>query len=313
MATNSFYDIAVETIVNRSGRSSQAQRKLIDSLTEEAPILLTMPMEEATHAYHSVFERLVSVTGPDIVDLDSALPIIDSQTEVGQTNLSKIGGQIFAGKDKVAYFGNLETYLSKKVPPALRKAGMDMEQNIYYNRLLAAAIKYDNIIRATGEPSEGGGYSSIVAVTWTPGEIIGLYSPLDYGNGKVFKTGMVYGGNLCENSHGVLGYKSYLETLLGILIENPKRIGAIVNIGNTLPTSHMIGDLLDSVRSNGSTVLYCHRRMMRWIADEYAKRTHTHEYVLQDRKLTTLTFNEVPFMASFNIQFGTEPLVPIPS
>lgn len=304
MPNNSFYEIAVEA-VGKGKKSADSQKKLIDALTEEAPILQSMPMEESTHDYHHVYEELVKVTAPDIVDLDAPLPIIDSETQVGRTSLTKIGGKIFAGQDQIKPFEGLQRYLDKRVPPSLRQAGMDMEYNLYYNRFLAAALRLGNVQSATENPS-GNVYSSLVAVTWAPGEVTGLYSPLDYGDGKVFQTGMLYGGNLCENEDGVQGYKAYVQTMLGVLLENPKRIGAIVNIGNTPPSDLMIGELLDSVRSNGSTRLYCHRRLMRRIGNEYAKLTSKHEFVMLDKTMSTLSFNEVPFVGSFNVQYGTE-------
>jgi hypothetical protein len=139
----------------------------------------------------------------------------------------------------------------------------------------------------------------------------GLYSPLAYGDGKVFNLEMLYGGDLCEDNQGVQGYKGYVQTMLGVLLENKKLIGAIVNIQDTLPPSRQIGDLLDSVRANGSTRLYCHRRIMRWVGDEYGKQVSRHEFVMLDRKLTTLSFNEVPFVSTFNTQFGTEGAIPV--
>ena len=301
---NSFYEIAIEK--TSKGKEANAQKKLIDAFTEEAPIYATMPMEEATHDYHHVFESLVTATGPDIVDLDAPLPLIDSETQVGQTSLSKLGGRIFAGRDKVMPFGGLANYLNKKVPPCLRETGMSLERNLYYNRFLAAAVRFGNCQSATESPTDDEGYYSLVAVTWTPGEVSGLYSPLAYGNGKVFEMGMLYGGNICEDARGVEGYKASVRTMLGVLLENPKRVGAIVNIGKDLPSEDMIGDMLDSVRANGSTRLYCHRKLMRRIGTQYSHLVSRNDFVMLDRKMITLSFNEVPFIASFNLLDGTE-------
>ena len=175
---DSFYEIAVGLAANAGVRAS-AQKTLIDSLTETSPILASIPVEKANRSNANIFERLVSTDVVGIVDLDAPLPEMNSQGQLDHVNLSKFGGKVIIPCDKATELGGRDAYLGQKLPPIMRASGNSAERSIYYNNMLAAAIKYKNVQSATASPS-GNNYCSIVAVTWTTGETTGLLSPLPY-------------------------------------------------------------------------------------------------------------------------------------
>ena len=82
-AKDSFYDIAVQA-ADLNPATAAAQRKLIDNVTSESPILAGIPFEQASHLYHNVFERMTDVDGIDVIDFDGPLPEIGSNTQLDQ-------------------------------------------------------------------------------------------------------------------------------------------------------------------------------------------------------------------------------------
>ena len=93
MATDTLRDIAIE--------KAPTQEVLIDLLTEESPFLDRLPMEAASDGNINKFEKITDITSAQVVELDEALPVVNSNTEIDQTTISRIGGIIHAPKNKV--------------------------------------------------------------------------------------------------------------------------------------------------------------------------------------------------------------------
>ena len=263
MFKDSFYDIAVGLTANAGVRAS-AQKTLIDSLTETSPILSSIPVEKANRSNANIFERLVSTDVVGIVDLDAPLPEMNSQGQLDHVNLSKFGGKVIIPCDKATELGGRDAYLGQKLPPIMRASCNSAERSIYYNNMLAAAIKYKNVQSATASPS-GNNYCSIVAVTWTTGETTGLLSPLPYevgtdNAGLLFNTKWYNGGSVYEHPvtrQNVWG--AYVEGKLGVQLANERSVAAIVNIGKNFDMDDLtlkISEMLLKCRANARTTIY---------------------------------------------------------
>lgn len=301
---NAFREIAIQNAVK--------QTVLIDSLLEESPILAGMPMEASTHGLSNVFEKVTNVTGAGMVDLDAPLGTMDATTEVAQKDLSIIGGQMFVGEDKAKKFGSAMAYFDKKLPLALKQTGQDIEASIIYNSLRAFTID-------EGKAESAGGSSninySILAVTWTRGEVTGLYDAEGFGKGKVFDITPINNGALYENSQGILGYGVRVKSYMGIQLANSRYVSSVVNIDldSATPkpvTDKMMDNLLLKCRVNTSTVLYMHPRVL----------THLYTYKadklmmnIGDRNVdrTMAYWNGIPIVTSYNFLDALESNVTI--
>lgn len=255
MATqDTFYELAQLNAVKQS--------KMIDDVTNEAPILKMMPMEPTSDGLKNVYEKLVSVDAAEAVDFDEALVEINADDKLEEVSLSKFGGKMTIGEDKAIQMGGVGTYFSRKLPAILRRTGEKIEKSIIYNNLRASAILNSNAVSAGGSGSVN---FSILAVKWVPGETMGLYDEAGLGRGEVFDIMPLNNGSLHDIGNGVYGYGQRLATYFGIQLGNDRNVGAIVNIDPaealdvSMVTEEQIDDLLLSVRANpANTFLYMH-------------------------------------------------------
>lgn len=308
MAVKNIYrDIALQ--------EAKAQSVMIDQFLEEAPIVAMMPMEASTHGLSNLFEEVSSVTGAGMVDIDDELPTVDAQTELKQTDLSILGGTMFVGEDKAKKLGGAAAYFAKKEALILRKTGEDVEKAIIYNNIRAYSI-------TEGKAESAGGSSninySILAVTWTPGEITGLYDPNGFGNGKVFDIMPINGGAVYEkliNGKNILGYGVRLKSYLGIQLANKRYVSSIVNIDLDSgtpkpPTERMMDNVLLQARANSSTVLYMHPRVLTELFNYKASRL---QMVVNNNDVnrTVAYWNGTPIVTSYNFLDALEANVTI--
>jgi len=300
---NAFREIAIEKAVK--------QTVLIDSLLEESPILAGMPMEPSTHGLSNVFEKITSVKGAGMVDFDAPLGSLDATTELEQRDLSIIGGEMFVGEDKAKKFGGASTYFDKKLPVILKNTGQQIEQAIIYNNLRAFAIEEG---KAESVGGSGNVNYSILAVTWTKGEITGLYDPEGFGNGKVFDMTPINGGNLYKDTaSGILGYGMRIKSYMGVQLANKRYISSLVNIDldsatPKIPTEKMMDNLLLNCRANSSTVIYMHPRVLTELYDYKAARL---QMSVGDRNVDRVIayWNGTPIVTSYNFLNALEPKV----
>lgn len=306
---NVFREIAIE--------QATKQTTLVNNLLEEAPIVGAMPSEPATHGLHNVYEEITSVTGASQVDVDGELGDVDATTELKQTDLSILGGVIFVGEDKARKFGGAAAYFGKKMPLILRKTGEDLEKAVIYNNLRAYAIAQSKASSAGGS---GSANYSILAVTWTPGELTGLYDPNGLGNGTMFDIEALNGGDLYERtmtvdgvSKKIVGYGARVKSYLGIQLANPRYISTLVNIDldNATPkppTAAMMDKLLLDCRQNTSTVLYMHPRVLTYLYTYKDARLQMNT-AQNDVNRVVAFWNGTPIISSYNFTNGTEATV----
>jgi hypothetical protein len=296
---NAFREIAIENAAKQS--------VLIDSLLEESPILAGMPMEASTHGLSNVFEKITATTGAGMVDFDAPLGSMDATTELAQNDLSIIGGEMFVGEDKARKFGSATSYFDKKLPIALKQTGMDIEASILYNNLRAFTIENSKAVSAGGSSDTN---YSIVAVTWTRGEVTGLYDAEGFGNGKVFDIQPINGGNLYKNSDGILGYGIRAKSYMGVQLANKRYLSSVVNIDldSATPspiTDVMMDDLLLKCRYNSSTKLYMHPRVLSYL-QKYKGDKIQMSVSETDINRVVMRWNGIEIVTSYNFKDATE-------
>lgn len=256
----------VDTFREVAIAQAPVQEVLIDAVTEEAPILASIPMEETSNGWQNVYERISSVDGAQLVSLDEALPSIDVISETSYVEISKIGGKIEVGVDKASKFGGASAYFAKQLPTVLRETGAKTEQSLLYNNIRVFAKSNDKLFNALGT---GGGsiYTSMLCVKWVSGETTGLYDP---DSGDAFKMDALSGGYPYLNSDDIEVRGMTIKNFFGLQLANPKYVSGIANIDlradstsdtgyKFLPTEAQVNKMLSEARANpGNTLIYCH-------------------------------------------------------
>ncbi len=307
--TNTFREVAIA--------NAAKQAIIIDNVTEDAPCLRSLPMQAATHGLWNVYEEVISATGPNLVDLDSALGAIDASSELKQVNLSAIAGLIEVGEDKARQFGGAERYVETKMPAVLRKAGADVENSMFYNNFRAYAAAHGKLVDAGGT---GSANYSMLCIKFADGENTGLYSPNGLGRGIAFDLQWLGGGTLYKNSSGIAVYGMRIKSYFGIQLANPKTIAGIVNIDLTedlstttghkaLPSMKQMNDMIANARGTGqNTVIWCHPKVITALGIYKPLIMNVQDTNL---KMVVAMWNDVPIIGSYNWDDGTETKVTV--
>ena len=303
--TASLYEIALGP--------DKSQRAVVDAITCEAPILRDLPMEPSSHGLWNIYESMKDITGGDLVDLDAPLPKVSAESELKQTDLSIIGGEMEVGEDTARKLGGPVSYFAKKATPVLRKTGMSAERSLLYDNFRAFAIRNGNIQSAGGTGTRN---YSILCVHYVPGEITGVYDPAGFGNGKTFDLTPIAGGELYKNAEGRLVYGMRLKTYFGVQLANPDYVSAIVNCdidsdtssARTFPTMRQMDKLLIDARAGQNTFIFCHPAVKAYLGTTCKLENMT---LVSGNGFSTQidAWNGVPIITSFNFDNGTETAV----
>lgn len=303
--TASLYEIALGP--------DKSQRAVVDAITCEAPILRDLPMEPSSHGLWNIYESMKDITGGDLVDLDAPLPKVSAESELKQTDLSIIGGEMEVGEDTARKLGGPVSYFAKKATPVLRKTGMSAERSLLYDNFRAFAIRNGNIQSAGGTGTRN---YSILCVHYVPGEITGVYDPAGFGNGKTFDLTPIAGGELYKNAEDRLVYGMRLKTYFGVQLANPDYVSAIVNCdidsdtssARTFPTMRQMDKLLIDARAGQNTFIFCHPAVKAYLGTTCKLE---HMTLVSGNGFSTQidAWNGVPIITSFNFDNGTETAV----
>lgn len=298
---------------------SDGQRKMVDSLTEEAPILASAPTEASSDGLQDVYEVLTSVDTIEEGELDSPLSQVDIATRLDQTNLRQWGAKIQVGEDKLNLLKTTpEKYFAKKTPKILTSTGGRLSRTIYDN---LKAYAYANqivdgvlnrVINATGSNNTN---FSVCAVKWVPSEITTLYNSTGWGNGKVFdiqNIGAPQGGGspaLLPDDNGVLGYGTRLKLNSGLKLANSRYVTSIVNIDKDADFSSIgLDDKLSQIieEARGADVLYMHPTLKRLIGSAFKGAFARMD--MRDRGINMIvdSWDDVPIITDYNLDKGTE-------
>jgi hypothetical protein len=304
---------------------AKKQAVMIDAVTEEAPILASMPMEEATHGLRNVYEVLKDIEGAQLVALDDELPSINAEGTLEYQDLSVLGGIIRVGEDKAKKFGSAAAYFAKKMPAILRETGANTEKSFIYNnfRVFAKANSREQSAQLSAAATVDTQYSLLV-VKWTAGEVTGLFDPEGFGKGQVFDILPVNGGNIYEytdaDTKTKLVFGQRIKSYIALQLANPRNVSSIVNIELTedatdptgyqaLPTEAQIRSAIRDARATaGNSFIYCHPAVKDALGayKGSAVQMTTGE---GDYNTVITSFDGIPVVPSFNFDDGTEAVV----
>lgn len=284
---------------------AEKQDHMVDTLLEETPVARELRFEPASHGLWNAYEEVTKIDTVDDVDIDAPLPELVIDSELKKVDLQIIGGKITAGEDKLQVIGK-EEYFAKRLPRHLKAAGVTMERKIIYDNIRQFAIDKGKAIDAGGSDNKG---YSIIAFREIEGENIGLYSPKGFGSGtgKLLDVKAINGGNLYENSKGVLVYGVRLKGYIGYQLANANGVAALVNIDpENIPTAEQLDELILSARANmGRGFLAMHPRVLAMLNKYKADQL---QYNVRDDEVnrTFTKWNGVKILTSYNFNDGTE-------
>ena len=245
------HEIAVKHAKKQSG--------MVDSLTEEAPILQMVKWKAATHGLWNVAEKLTDIEGPAFVRPDAPLPQLSVSSDLVTTDLSVMGGTMEVPTQRAKKFGGPMKYFADKQNYILKKAGMDTERQLVFENWLKGARAVKNLYDAGGA---GEGWF-LLAVRFDELANVGLYDPDQFDSGRLLKIDFPYSGAEhylhSPQYEGVLGYSVTYRGNFGYqILDAARTVAAIVNIDEThKPTPTMIDDMLAQVRSKpGTTYIF---------------------------------------------------------
>lgn len=255
----------MQTLHEIALKFAKKQAGMVDSLTEEAPILGKVKWTAASHGMWNVAEKLTDIEGAAFVEPDAPLPFMTTSTDLVHTDLHVMGGRLEVPTQRAKKFGGPVKYFARKQDVILKKAGMDTERQIVLQNWLRGARS----VREKGRPTNlydakgtGPGWF-ILAVRFDELANVGLYDPDQFDSGRLLKIDFPYGGQehylKGPGYEGVLGYSVVYRGNFGFqMLDAARTVAAIVNIDEThKPTPAMIDDMLAQVRAQpGSTYIF---------------------------------------------------------
>lgn len=247
--------------------AAPTQSKIINLFIKNTPWLANMLVEPTSNGIQHAFEKVMSITEPQVIDLDAALPIIGAETELDYVDVSQIGGQMYVGEDKIQSLKTTpEAYFDKRLRIILPKTAMSLEKTLLVNSYLKYANDNSNSQTAGGVNT--GNMYSMICVNQSPEEINALYNPAGWGNGQVFDAKKISNGALMPMPTAVsptnnLGYGSRIKSQIGVQLANPNYVSSINDIDvvidagtatgrAALPTEAQIDDMILNAEAMGS-------------------------------------------------------------
>lgn len=281
--------------------------ELVDFLTEEAPILKMLKWIPATHGLWNVEEVLDSIQGASFTDLGAPLPSMKAETQLRQTNVNLLGGEVEVSKDKAAQFGGAANYFSRRENAFYKQAGMDTELAIWRDYWRKAALKNKLITKCSATANA----YTILIVRFDQENNIGIYDPTQFNQGRLLNPEPLNGGALyhLRSQPGVSGYGVEYRGRFGWQLLNPARaVHAIVNVDSAnLPTLSQIEDAIASVRGTATnTYIFGHHKIVQKAFS--AIKQADIMYVNGDNSIQTIigAINGIKIIGSYNLPDGTE-------
>lgn len=304
-----------QTLKEIALEKAKKRPELVDYLTEEAPILALLKWIPATHGLWNVEEVLDEISGASFTDLGAPLPTMQAETQLRQTYVSLMGGEIEVSKDKTAQFGGAKQYFARRENAFYRQAGMDTELAIWRDYWRKAALK-DRLF--TSCKGTGSTLSSILVVRFDQEINVGIYDPTQFNSGRLLDPTPINGGNLyhLRSQPGVTGYGVEYRGRFGWQLLKPsKAVHALVNIdinGETpkLPTLAQIEDAIAKIHGSAqNTMIFGHHRVVQRVFG--AIKQADIMYVNGDKDLQTIVgaINGVKVVGSYNLPDSNETAV----
>lgn len=310
-----------DTLKNLNALLEPRQQGIINRLTEENPILDSIPVRAASHGIYNVYATASDVTPMQETDFDDELPTVGISFELGRTKLGKIGGKLPIPQDAAIEVGGYPAYAEARMPTIIAKSGNEQEYRIFYKGFLKSAI-------ANGKAVSVGGTTpnkqySLVAVTYDEDSTVGLYNPKTLSTGKIFEQLVLNGGNvglIDVGGKSILGKIMVAYMQFGLQLADPRLVGALVNIEPTanvsdrdkidgLPTAAQMDDLLAGVRAGANTVIYAHPALAKKMASKFQLPQRQVANGESSVRYALFDWQGIPFVTSYNLGWGNEAVI----
>jgi len=295
------------TITEVANELSKSQKKIVDALTEQAPLLGIMPFESSTHRLFHSYEKLTEVTGATFGDIDAAPSTVGIESGIYRQDLSVLSGIETAGIDAVSLLGGMNAWMAKRLPLVLKKTGANVENDFYYNLFRQSAIDNGNVQQGTG--TTGSCYSMTV-IRFEEGTCTGLYDPEGYGDGKLLYTEKLNGGAVYPNASNQLVHGYHLRGYTGGLVADNRHTASIVNVKlvdvDDSGFDQKIDDMIIQARADmGNSVIVMHptlkSRLNYWKASKLQLGVNDNNF-----NRTLDAWEGVPILTSYNLSAGAE-------
>ena len=297
------------------------QQGIINKLTEENPIIDSIPVRAASHGIYNVYAQTSEINPMAEVDFDAELPTVGISFELGRTRLGKIGGKLPIPQDAATEVGGYSAYADARIPGLIAKSGNDQEYRIYYSGFLKSAIANGKAVSVGG--STANKQYSLVAVTYNEDSTVGLYNPKTLSNGKIFETLPLNNGAVYEIEVGdakCLGKMIACYMQFGLQLADPRLVGALVNIQpaanvsdrdkiDGLPTAMQMDDLLAGVRAGTNTVIYCHPSLGKKMASKFQLSQRQVGNGETGVRYALYDWQGIPVVTSYNLAWGNEAVI----
>ena len=284
--------------------------ELVDFLTEEAPILALLKWIPATHGLWNVEEVLDNIKGASFTELGAPLPTMNAETQLRQTFVNLLGGELEVSKDKADQFGGAQKYFARRENAFFRQAGMDTELAIWRDYWRRAALK-NKLVTNCGATQNA---YTVMVVRFDQENNIGIYDPAQFHQGRLLDPSPINGGNLyhLRSQTGVLSYGVEYRGRFGWQLIHPERaVRALVNVdAEHLPTLSQIEDAIASVHGTAAnTYIFGHHKIVQKTFS--AIKQADVMYVNTDNTIQTVVgaVNGVRIVGSYNLPDGTESAV----
>ncbi len=246
----------------------------IDYVLEEAPFLAKIPFYPTTHGLQHAVEKLNNIEAAKWLKIDEPIPEVDVDSTLNYIDLGILGFNMAPGVDRLKRLRwNLAKYLAKKAPKVMKKTGAECEKSL--------ANMYKDYARKNGNVIDAGGTSdqtrTIYAIRFVEDECCGLYDPDGFGQGALFDTMLIAGGQPYKNQKGQTVYGADFKSYIGFEMVNPECAACIVNVEDGKLTAKMMDQLLLKVRAakGGTTYIVCNPETSLLIKEVKNARNHT--------------------------------------
>ena len=284
--------------------------ELVDFLTEEAPILKMLKWIPATHGLWNVEEVLDSIQGASFTDLGAPLPSMKAETQLRQTYVNLLGGEVEVSKDKADQFGGAAKYFARRENAFYKQAGMDTELAIWRDYWRKAALKH-KLVTKCGATANA---YTILIVRFDQENNIGIYDPTQFNQGRLLDPEPLNGGSLyhLRSQPGVAGYGVEYRGRFGWQLLNAERaVFGLVNVdAKHLPTRTQIEDAIAAVRGTATnTYIFGHHKIVQKAFSAIKQADIV--YVNGDKDIQTIigAINGIKIIGSYNLPDGTETAV----
>ena len=289
---------------------AKTRPELVDFLTEEAPILKMLKWIPATHGLWNVEEVLDSIQGASFTDLGAPLPSMKAETQLRQTYVNLLGGEVEVSKDKADQFGGAAKYFARRENAFYKQAGMDTELAIWRDYWRKAALKH-KLVTKCGATANA---YTILIVRFDQENNVGIYDPAQFNQGRLLNPERISGGSLyhLRSQPGVSGYGVEYRGRFGWQLLNAERaVFGLVNVdAEHLPTLSQIEDAIAAVRGTATnTYIFGHHKIVQKTFS--AIKQADIMYVNGDKDLQTIigAINGIKIIGSYNLPDGTETAV----